>query len=171
MDKEINVSNVSNDIKPHTLRNPNPEILRYTTNKLSFWLVILSIVFNCLAFLDYYGKRTVAPDFFLGLDVVINILVLLACFVSAEEVKAYRKVFGFVSFGLAGVQVLRIFFIPLKYFKPLVACGSFPYLIVLYVLSAVCLILGGLICIYRSNILTGYLNSLKNAENKEGEVK
>lgn len=155
----------NNETRKHTLLNPNPEILRYSTNKLSFWLVILAIVFNCLAFLDYYGKKGVTPDIYLGLDVIINILVLLACFVSAEEVKAYRIKFAYVSFGLAFVQILRIFFIPLMHAKALQGYGSFVYLIVLYVLSAACLVFGGIICIFRSNILNEFLNS-KSVEEK-----
>ncbi len=161
----------NNELPKHTLLHPNPEILRYSTNKLSFWLVILAIILNCLAFLDYYGKRNVKPDMVLGVDVIINILVLLACFVTAEEVKAYRKRFAYVSFLLAVVQIARIFFIPLRYYKVLMEYNSFVYIVMLYVLGAVFLTLAGLICIFRSNILVNYLNSIKDepAESK-GEV-
>lgn len=155
-------------IRHHTLLDPNPEILRYTTNKMSFWFVILAIVFNCLAFLDYYGKKGVTPDIFLGLDVIINILVLLACFVTAEEVKAYKEVFAYVAFGLAVVQIARIFFIPLKYSKVLINSygTSYVYIIILYILSAIALVFGGIVCVLRSRILKNYLFSKESNEVK-----
>lgn len=165
------MENNNTGIKKHTLLDPNPEILRYSSNKFSFWLIILAIIFNCLAFLDYYGKKGITPDIFLGLDVVINILVLLACFVSAEEVKAYRSAFAYAAFGLAGIQIARIFFIPLLHFKALIDYGSFIYIIVLYILSAICLIAGGVICLFRSNILTNYLNSINKEQNDKNVIK
>ncbi len=151
----------------NTFLNPNPDILRYKTNKVSFNLIMIALVVNCLAFLDYYGRKNVKPDIWLGLDVIINILMLLAFFVTAEETKAYRKLFGGVSIGLAVIQIARIFFIPLKYSNALIEYGSFIYIVILYVLSALLLVGAGLVCLFRSNVLYSYLDSLKQAEVKE----
>lgn len=167
LEKEVVDNEVETGVEKHTFFKPNPDILRYRTNKFSFLMVMLAIVLNCLAFLDYFGKRNVIPDIYLGIDVVINILMMLALFVTGEEVKAYRKSFAIVSFVLAAIQIARIFFIPVKHFDALIAYGSFYYLVVLYVLSAVLLVIAGLVCYFRSTVLYNYLDSLNNSDEEK----
>lgn len=147
-------------------REKLPQLLRYRNNSISFWLCMLAILFNVLAFLKIYEKASCTPDFILGIDVVINILVLLGCFVCAEEVKAYRKNFAYFSFVIAVLQIARIFIVPLKHVDVLSAevnlfGNAFIYLIILYVVSAASLIVSGIICIKRGNILQDYLNKLE----------
>lgn len=93
------------------------DIMRYKTNGLSFWLCMLSIVLNVAMFLIIYTKSSCTPNFELGLDLLVNVIFMLAAFLTAEKTKAYNKRAGFVAMGIGTIQIARIFWIPLKYFN------------------------------------------------------
>ena len=93
------------------------DIMRYKTNGLSFWLCMLAIVFNVAMFLIIYTTSSCVPNFELGLDLLINVLFLLAAFLTAEKTKAYNKKAGYAALAIGAVEVIRIFWIPLKYFN------------------------------------------------------
>ena len=93
------------------------DIMRYKTNGLSFWLCILAIVFDVAMFLIIYTTSSCVPNFELGLDLLINVLFLLAAFLTAEKTKAYNKKAGYAALAIGAVEVIRIFWIPLKYFN------------------------------------------------------
>ena len=93
------------------------DIMRYKTNGLSLWLCVLSIVFNVAMFLIIYTSRSCTPNFELGLDLLVNVIFMLAAFLAAEKTKAYNKQAGFVAMGIGAIQIIRIFWLPLKYFN------------------------------------------------------
>lgn len=93
------------------------DIMRYKTNGASFWLCMLSIVFNVVMFLVIYTKKACTSDYELGMDLLVNVLFMLAAFLLAEKTKAYSKSAGFAAMGLGVLEILRIFWIPLKYFN------------------------------------------------------
>ena len=64
--------------------------MRYKNNGLSFWLCMLAIVFDVAMFLIIYTTSSCTPNFELGLDLLINVLFLLAAFLTAEKTKAYK---------------------------------------------------------------------------------
>ena len=97
------------------------DIMRYKTNGLSFWLCVLSIVFNVAMFLIIYTSRSCTPNFELGLDLLVNVIFMLAAFLAAEKTKAYKSSAGYVAMGLGAIEILRIFWIPLKYYKMFLA--------------------------------------------------
>lgn len=93
------------------------DIMRYKTNGLSFWLCILAIIFNVAMFLIIYTSRACTPNFELGIDLLVNVIFMLAAFLTAEKTKAYNKKAGFVAVAIGVIQVARIFWIPLKYYN------------------------------------------------------
>ena len=91
------------------------DIMRYKTNGISFWLCMLAIVFNVAMFLIIYTTKSCTSDFELGIDLLVNVIFLLAAFLTAEKTKAYNKNAGFFAIGLGAVEIVRIFWIPFKY--------------------------------------------------------
>ncbi len=149
------------------------DILRYTTNKLSFLLCILAIVFSVANFLIIYKTNSAATNtdqianFKLGLDLLINVILIIVFFLLAEKTKAYKKNASYVCFGLAGVQVLRIFFLPLSYYLAYVDTGvygitlvGFIWCIVLLLCSAASLVGAALINLKKYNTLQDHLKKI-----------
>jgi hypothetical protein len=91
------------------------DIMRYKTNGISFWLCMLAIVFNVAMFLIIYTTKSCTSDYELGIDLLVNVIFLLAVFLTAEKTKAYNKTAGFCAIGLGVVEIIRIFWIPTKY--------------------------------------------------------
>ena len=92
------------------------DIMRYRPNGASFWLCMLAIVLNVSMFLIIYTTKACTTDWELGIDLLVNVIFMLAAFLTAEKTKAYNKSAGYVAMGLGAIQILRIFWIPLKYF-------------------------------------------------------
>lgn len=104
-------------------RNKNPElydlrtdIMRYKKNSASFWLCILAICFDVAMFLIIYKDANCVPNWALGIDLLINIIMILAFFLTAEKTKAYTLNGGYTAYVLGVIQIARIFWIPLTYF-------------------------------------------------------
>lgn len=93
------------------------DIMRYKNNGLSFWLCMLAIIFNVAMFLIIYTTRSCTSDYALGIDLLVNVVFMLAAFLAAEKTKAYNKTAGYVAIGLGAIEIARIFWIPLKYYK------------------------------------------------------
>ena len=93
------------------------DIMRYKTNGISFWLCMLAIVLNVAMFLIIYTTKSCTSDFELGIDLLVNVIFMLAVFLTAEKTKAYNKNAGFFAIGIGLVEILRIFWIPVKYHK------------------------------------------------------
>lgn len=153
------------------------DILRYTTNKLSYWLCILAIVFNVANFLICYKINSAAAatdkiaNFLLGLDLLVNVILIIVFFLLAEKTKAYKKEASYVCIGLAVVEVARIFIIPLSYYLAYVETGSygldligFIWCIVLLILAAASLVGAALINLKKYNTLQDHLKKI--GENK-----
>lgn len=149
------------------------DLMRYSKNKMAGNLAILGIVFNCLYFMFMYkqvcGIKTVYTDgatvysYIHGASVIINLLVLLVAFLTSERIKNYDKRFSYVAFGLAAIQIIRIFIYPLTSFTKLYKKGisgtvqltdggTFALFIAFLCLSAACFIVAGVF---------GYLKATK----------
>lgn len=91
------------------------DILRYKKNKLASLLAILGLVFSALYFMIVYALNTDSfYTIFSGLSVIVTLMVLLIAFYSSESVKNYKKTFCIALLVLAVVEILRIFYFPLK---------------------------------------------------------
>lgn len=90
--------------------------LRFTKNKLSSGLALLAIVFDCLYFVSVYSSDvgTYYYNWQIGLSVLYNLVFLLVAFLSSEGVKNYKLSYSYILMLVGGLQVVRIFFIPLN---------------------------------------------------------
>lgn len=153
----------------------NPEILRYKNNSLSFWMSMLAIIFQCIAFVFTYKCLGWTPEFPTGLDIIINIIFLLFVFLASEKLKTYNINWGYIIIGIGLVNLIRIFtyVIPTHYVMDTVSntmilnIDNFSYIlsIVSYVLVAIFCTIAGLVTIYKGRILKEFLASLE----KEGK--
>jgi hypothetical protein len=163
----------------------NNDIMRYKKNKLASNLALLGVVFAVLYFLVMYGQQvgngqikavyeTGTPVYtaLMGASVIINLIVLLMGFYSSEEVKAYNRKFSYVLWGLAVVQIVRIFIYPLTAYNTLITTtnsylineGGLVALILFLVLSAGCFIASGVFGFIRSYHLEKYRKAVEQGE-------
>ena len=157
------------------------EMLRYRPNKGSYFLSLLSIVCFAVAFCVFYsstdlptgresfnlfGSNVAGP--WLGIDIVLNIILMLFMFFATIEMKSYSLTLGYVSVGLGAFQIVRIFMLPLS----LLNVGSmkpaiFTTMLIMYVLSGTFAILAGFLSVYRGTALRKYLKTVKPIENEK----
>ena len=157
------------------------EMLRYRPNKGSYFLSLLSIVCFAVAFCCFYsttdlptgresfnlfGSNVAGP--WLGIDIVLNIVLMLFMFFATIEMKSYSLTLGYVSVGLGAFQIVRIFMLPLS----LLNVGSmkpaiFTTMLIMYVLSGTFAILAGFLSVYRGTALRKYLKTVKPIENEK----
>ncbi len=146
--------------------------LRYTKNKLSSSLALLAIVFNVLYFVSLYssdvGNYYYKVD--IGMSVVYNLLFLLVAFLCSEGVKTYNINYAFALIGIGAMQIVRIFYIPLKAYTTTVSLdgaerlvmegGQFIWVIICLTLSAAACVAGGVVGIYKTKTLEKYNREL-----------
>ncbi len=149
------------------------DILRYTNNKLSYWLCLLAIVFNVANFLICYkvnsNQSSSITNYKLGFDLLINVILIIAFFLLAEKTKAYNKKSSYYCIGFGAFQIVRIFFIPLSYYLTNLDVsetaygldvGSFIWCIVLLVCSSASLIAAALINLKKCDTLNKHLKKI-----------
>jgi len=91
------------------------DIMRYKPNQLSFLFCVLAIVLNVAMFLIIYQETNCKSNYLLGIDLVINVVFMLAVFLLSEKSKAYNLKAGYVALVMGLIEIGRIFFIPLYY--------------------------------------------------------
>ena len=143
--------------------------LRFTKNKLSANLILLAIVANALYFVSIYssdvGRYYYA--FFIGTSVVYNLVFMLAAFLSSEGVKSYKMGYSYVSIVVGILQIVRIFYIPMRAWKEpnpvldaesptVMTNGQFSYVVICLIASAVLLIMAGIVGIIKTSTLNSY---------------
>ena len=163
------------------LHELHSDIMRYKTNTASFWLCILAIVCNVAMFLIIYKTTNCTPNVQLGIDLLINVLVLLAAFLIAERTKAYNKNGAYGAIGLGVVEILRIFWIPLFYFTKYMEYlkvedkgsytgiigldpNGFTWCCILLTAAGVSLIFAGIICLAKGKRLQDHLKNLEGGK-------
>lgn len=100
------------DNKDVSLEQLHLEKMRYTNNSLSYKLGLIGIVLSVAV--CFISLNSLSPSSILTLVIVlINILVFLLGFLSAEKVKTYSKNYSYMMYGLGGVCIARIFIYPL----------------------------------------------------------
>lgn len=158
------------------IKNIKKDRLRYTKNKLSSTLAILGIVFDALYFISIYSSDVgnYFYNYIIGASVVYNLLFLLCVFLSSEGVKSYKLGYAITLIPVGIMQIVRIFYIPMKAHSTLVEIGEeqalaipnkqFAYVIVCLTLSAVACIAAGIIGIYKNRTLELHKKQLQEAE-------
>ena len=151
--------------------------LRFTKNKLSSNLILLSIVANALYFVSIYSSDVGGYYYkiFIGASIVYNLVFMLTAFLSSEGVKSYKMGYACASIVLGILQAARIFYIPAKAHKaanPVVDAadptvmtgGQFSYVTVCLLISAALLVAAGVIGIIKTRTLNAYEAELKERE-------
>ena len=147
--------NKEKKVKPIKDRKISIDIMHYASNRSSFWLIILAIILNVAMFLIIYTTTDCTPNVQLGIDLLINVIFMLACFLTAGKTSKYSRFWGIGSIVLGGIQVVRICWIPLVYYLKYLNDGAglnhglFVACIVLLVLSAASLIAAGMITLIK----------------------
>lgn len=141
--------------------NIKADKMRYQMNNLAYLFILLGMAISVVVLFRIITPKTVIPNFGIALEILINIVLLLLTFLTAERCKFYQKKWGIVSFVIAGVHLLRIFYVP-KSLLTLgqITSGQFMIIVLLLAVSAGLLILGGVVTIIRSNILTNHLKEI-----------
>lgn len=143
------------------------DMYHYKPNRSAFWLILLAIVLNIAMFIIIYKTNTsiLSADVQLGIDLIVNVVFMLTCFLAAEKTKRYSKDWGIASIVLGGIEAARIFWIPLYYYlNGGISAGSFTACVVLLSGACASLIVAGLITLAKykiiqdnAPILDGYL--------------
>lgn len=154
--------------------------LRFTKNKLSANLIILSIVANALYFVNIY--RTDVGNYYyklmIGISVVYNLVFMLAAFLSSEGLKNYKIGYGYVAIVLGLLQAGRIFYLPMEALNapnPVVgaetptvmASDQFTFTAVCLGISAVLLIIAGITGIVKTMTLNSYRAELEKNSKRD----
>lgn len=153
--------------------------LRYTKDKLSSNLTLLSIVFNALYFVSIY-RSDVGSYYYtwiIGVSVVYNLLFMLAAFLSSEGVKAYKLGYSFVLLAIGAGQLIRISILPKKAHETFLSMngeeilamddGQFSWVSFCLFASAALCIAAGLISLVKTRTLTSYLKELRETDGGE----
>ncbi|MBQ4060918.1 MAG: hypothetical protein IJD46_02705 [Bacilli bacterium] len=164
------------------------DIMRYKANQSSFLLCVLAIVLNVAMFLLIYTETNCVPNYLLGIDLIINVVFMLAAFLIAEKTKAYSTMGGVAAIILAAIEIGRIFFIPTMYYGShllyleaveeaeatgqvleytgIIGLGhsQFTWCLVLMVGAAVSLLVAGIITIDKSDKLKAHLKRIEGRE-------
>ena len=156
--------------------------LRFTKNKLSSNLIILSIVANALYFVSIY-RSDVGSYYYnlvMGASVVYNLVFMLAAFLSSEGVKNYKMHFAVISIVLGVLQAARILYLPTQAHttaspvngaegETVMSNGQFSYVAICLAVSAVLLIAAGIIGIMKTTTLNNYNAELEKAKRESNQ--
>lgn len=135
----------------------NAERMQYQVDKRSYWLCMLSIIFNMVYFVSLYTNKAVAPDLTLGADVIINIVFMLIVFLSSEKLKAYQMKWNIYVLLIGAVQILRVFFVPQHYKEIEMLTGTeYTLTVALILVSGILLLLAGINSSINLKILSRY---------------
>ena len=157
----------------------DPEIkkdrLRFTKNKLSADLILAAIAVNALYFVSIYSSDVGSYYYrlMIGASILYNLVFMLVAFLASEGVKGYNMSYSVVSILLGGLQIGRIFYLPMKAYKapnPVVdsdiptvmGAGQFRYVAVCLCVSAVLLCCAGVIGIIKTTTLNKHQAKLGN---------
>lgn len=151
--------------------------LRFTKNSLASTLAIVAIVFDVLYFLNIYKSDVNhnVGDFYyqirIGGSIILNLLFMLAAFLSSEGIKNYKKEYAYVLAFLGILQIVRIFILPMQAHaaeitiagvtEKVMGNGQFITVIVYLLISAAACFASAYVGIKRSNELQAHMASLE----------
>jgi hypothetical protein len=156
------------------------DMLRYRPNKLAYMLGLGAALLLAAGFCCFYSGTELdkidnfnllgitAPGPILGVDIVINILMMLFMLFSAMEMKNYSLKLGYVSMGIGAFQIIRIFLLPLALTR--IGCMNgviFALITVFYAISGAFSIIAGFLSVYRGTALRNYLKTVDPIENEK----
>jgi hypothetical protein len=140
----------------------NPARMRYKNDSRSAQLCYLSIVCDVAYFIAVYASTKIIPDMWMGADVILNILFMLIVFWGSEMLKVYDRRWPFIIAALGSVQILRVFWLPIKYRELEQLMGtSFTFVCASLALSGLFLFAAAMYSRFNSQLLNNYLKSEK----------
>ncbi len=147
--------------------------MRYTKDKLSSTLVLLAIVLDVFYFVSLYESDigSYYYNWTIGASVVYNLIFLLGAFLASEGVKSRQKGYLPTLVVLGVMQIVRIFFLPLKASVAFIEVAGekvdvmsqqqFVFIVVCLVLSGICCIAAGVCSTINNANLERYMRSLE----------
>lgn len=132
---------------------------KYKTDSISYWLTILGVLANVFYFITLYRRNNnFYYSYKMGISIVYNLVFMLLVFLSAEEIKYYRRPFSVLLVLVGLLQIARIFYYPKQAFEAKVLPADAYLAIKIYlIISAVLLITAGIISFVNSTILKRYI--------------
>lgn len=152
--------------------------MRYTKNKLSANLVLLSIVFNALYFVSLYQSDVASYyyNYLTGASIIYNLVFMLAAFLCSEGVKSRKGNFWPALTVLGVGQIVRMFVIPARAHAAVVKIsgvetlvmgnGQYAYIIVCLALSAACCLGAAATSFAQNRALRSYMANAADAASK-----
>lgn len=147
--------------------------MRYVKNSLAANLAILGILFDVLYFVRIY-QSDVGTYYYtiqIGASIVYNLVFLLSVFLASEGVKNYKFGYTWLLTFMGVMQIVRIFIIPTRAHTattlvngetvPVMGDGTYLYVVVLLVLSAVCLLASAAVNFVRCRELSEHLKTIE----------
>lgn len=151
--------------------------LRFTKNTLASTFAIIAIVFDVLYFLNIYKSdvnHNVGNFYYqirIGGSIILNLLFMLAAFLSSEGIKNYKVNYGYVLGVLGVIQIVRIFILPMQAHaaevtvagvtSKVMETGQFIMVIAYLVLSAAACFAAAYVGIKKSRELQAHMASLE----------
>lgn len=135
--------------------------MRYQTNKSAYRLILLGLSISMVAMFRIIIPVTVRPNYEIAIEILINIVLLLVTFLAAERCKIYSKSWAIASFVIAGVHVLRIFYVPRRLLERGMLTGlQFSWIAILLLATAVLIAAGGVITWIKHHQLQSHLSQV-----------
>lgn len=148
--------------------------MRYTKDKMSANLVIMSIVFDCLYFVSIY-QTDVGSYYYtwvIGASIIYNLLFLLTAFLASEGVKNRKTGYTGLLIAIGVMQIVRIFYLPAKAHAatvvvsgaevPAMADGQYLYVVACLAVSAVCCIVAAVTSHVNNKNLAEHMRNIEN---------
>ena len=147
--------------------------MRFIRNSLSANLCYLGILFNVFYFVNLYQSDvgTYYYQIFIGASIVYNLLFLLFVFLASESVKNYVKSYSYLLLAGGVMQVVRIFYIPMRAHAamtavngedvPVMGDGQFYLLVVFLLISAACLLASAVVNLSKCKALEEHMKTLE----------
>lgn len=160
-------------------RQTEIDMLRYRDNRLGSGLGYLGMLSFILAFCLVYSNIKINNDnpvtifgytnagVWVGINIFLNIITLLALFLTITNLKVYSWRWGIVAIVMGTLFVLRLFTYPLALHNAgAISSGLFAWEVALFLLAGVSLIAAGIITLILHRILANYLKTVKSIENE-----
>ena len=147
--------------------------MRFIRNSMSANLCYLGILFNVFYFVNLYQSDvgTYYYQIFIGASIVYNLLFLLIVFLASEAVKNYAQNYSYLLAAIGVMQVVRIFYIPMKAHAamtavngvdvPVMGDGQFYLLTAFLLISAACLLVSAAVNFKKCQELAEHMKTLE----------
>lgn len=132
---------------------------KYKTDSLSYTLTILGLLANVFYFITLYRNNyNFYYSYKMGISVLYNLIFMLLVFLSAEEIKYYKRPYSFLLCLIGLGQFARVFYYPKQAFDAgALPANSYLAIRIYLIISAVLLISAAIISFINSTILKRYI--------------